>query len=111
MVFHADGTGTVDNRSFALDIGEGTTSDSSCQFTYVGPDGKLLVKAVPGTFTDTVLTGPIAGLTQLVEVPDASAFIGEGARTIISAASAPIVQQGAKQRRGHGRDPKARGRR
>jgi hypothetical protein len=58
------------------------------------------------TFTDTVLTGPIAGLTQLVEVPDASAFIGEGARTIISAASAPIVQQGAKQRRGHGRAPK-----
>jgi hypothetical protein len=93
VVFHADGTGTSNSRAYSVDTGGGETSDSSYQFTYTtGPDGKLLVKAVPGTFTDTVLTGPIAGLTQVVEVPDASAFIGEGARTIISAPSAPIVQ-------------------
>jgi hypothetical protein len=93
MVFHADGTGTVNNRSFAVDIGEGTTSDSSYQFTYtIDPDGKLSVKAVPGTFNSTTLTGPNAGLTQVVDVPDASGFIGEGARAITLAQPTPTVQ-------------------
>jgi hypothetical protein len=93
MVFHTDGTGTVNNRSFAVDIGEGTTSDTSYQITYtIGPDGKLSVKAVPGTYSSTTLTGPNAGLTQVVDVPDASGFIGEGARTITLAQPTPTVQ-------------------
>ena len=51
----------------------------------------MSVKAVPGTFTDTILTGPIAGLTQVVDVADVSGFIGKGARTITLAPSAPTV--------------------
>jgi hypothetical protein len=93
MVFHADGTGMVNQRAFSVDTGGGETSDSSYQFTYtIGPDGKLSVKAVPGTFSDVILTGPIAGLTQVVDVPDVSGFIGEDARTIILGQPAPTVQ-------------------
>jgi hypothetical protein len=93
MVFHADGTGTVNSRSFVVDFGEGETSDSSYQFTYtIGPDDKLSVKAVPGTYSHTILTGPIAGLTQVAEVADANGLIGEGARTITFVHPAPTVQ-------------------
>jgi hypothetical protein len=92
MVFRADGTGTVNNRSFTVDVGEGTTSDTSYQFTYtIDPDGKLSVKAVPGTYSSTTLTGPNAGLTQVVDVADTSGFIGEGARAIILAPPVPTV--------------------
>ena len=92
MVFHADGTGTVNNRSFTVDTGEGTTSDTSYQITYtIGRDGKLSVKAVPGTYSSTTLTGPNAGLTQIADVPDTSGFIGEDARAIILAPPAPSV--------------------
>lgn len=91
-VFHPDGTGTASSRAYSVDIGGGETSESSYQFTYtIGPDGKLSIKAVPGTFSDTILTGPIAGLTQVVDVADVSGFIGEGARTITLAPSAPTV--------------------
>ena len=49
MVFHADGTGTVTNRSFSVDAGAGSTGDSSYQITYmIGRDGKLSVNAVLG---------------------------------------------------------------
>jgi hypothetical protein len=93
MVFHADGTGTVNSRSFVVDFGEGETSDSSYQFTYaIGPDGKLSVQAVPGTNQITILIGPNAGLTQAVDVPDTSGFIGENARAIILAPPVPTVQ-------------------
>jgi hypothetical protein len=93
MVFHADGTGTASNRSFSVDVGEGTTSNTSYQITYtIGPDGKLSVKAVPGTYSSTTLTGPNAGLTQVVDVPDVSGFIGEGARAIILGPPVPSVQ-------------------
>ena len=91
-VFHADGTGTSNSRAYSVDTGGGETSESSYQFTYtIGPDGKLSVKAVPGTFSDTILTGPIAGLTQVVDVADVSGTIGEGARTLILGPSAPTV--------------------
>ena len=93
MVFHADGTGTVTNRSFSVDAGAGSTGDSSYQITYsIGADGKLSVKAVLGTSNSTILTGPNAGLTQVVGVPDVSGFIGEGARTIILSQPVPTVQ-------------------
>ncbi|HTO61784.1 MAG TPA: hypothetical protein VMM15_11065 [Bradyrhizobium sp.] len=92
MVFRADGTGTVNNRSFTVDIGEGTTSDISYQITYtIDAGGKLSVKAVPGTYSSTTLTGPNAGLTQVVDVPDTSGFIGEGARAIILAPPVPTI--------------------
>ena len=91
MVFHADGTGTMNVQDFSVDTGGGETGVT--QFTYsIGPDDKLLVKAVPGTYSHTVLTGPIAGLTQVAVVADASGLIGEGARTITFAQPAPIVQ-------------------
>ena len=93
MVFHADGTGTVNSRSFSIDPGAGSTGDSSYQITYsIGADGKLSVKAVLGTSNSTILTGPNAGLTQVVGVPDVSGFIGEGARAIILGPPAPTVQ-------------------
>jgi hypothetical protein len=93
MVFHTDGTGTVNNRSFSIDPGAGATGDSSYQITYtIGPDAKLSVKAVPGTFSSTILTGPNAGLTQDIDVPDTSGFIGENARAIILAPPVPSVQ-------------------
>jgi hypothetical protein len=92
-VFHADGTGTSSSRAYSVDTGGGETSDSSYQFTYtIGPDGKLSVKAVPGTYSSTTLTGPNAGLTQVVDVPDVSGFIGEGARAIILGPPVPSVQ-------------------
>jgi len=93
MVFNADGTGTVNSRSFAVDAGAGSSGDSLYQITYtIGPNGKLSVKAVPGTYSSTILTGPNAGLTQVVDVPDTSGFIGEGARAIILAPPVPTVQ-------------------
>jgi hypothetical protein len=93
MVFHADGTGTVNQRSFVVDVGEGQTSESSYQFTYtIDPDRTLSVKAVPGTQSSTVLTGPLAGLTQVAGVPDTSGSIGEGARAITLAQPTPSVQ-------------------
>jgi hypothetical protein len=93
-VYHADGTGTLRARAYSVDTGGGETSDDSYQFTYTtGRDGKLTVKAVPGTFTDTILTGPIAGLTQVVDIPDASASIDQGARIItFRGRAAPVVQ-------------------
>ena len=92
MVFHADGTGTVTSRAFSVDAGAGSTGDSSYQTTYaIGPDRKLSVKAVTGTYSSTILTGPNAGLTQIVDVPDTSGFIGEGARAIILAPPTPTV--------------------
>ena len=93
MVFNADGTGTVTNRSFSIDPGAGSTGDSSYQITYsIGADGKLSVKAVLGTSNSTILTGPNAGLTQVVGVPDVSGFIGEGARAITLSQPVPTVQ-------------------
>ena len=94
MVFHADGTGTVNVHDVTVvGVGEVDSSDSSYQFTYtIGPDGKLSVKAVPGTYSHTILTGPIAGLTQVTDVPDVSESIGEGARTITLAQPAPTVE-------------------
>ena len=93
MVFHADGTGTVNAGDFSVDTGGGETGVSSYQITYtIGPDDKLSVKAVPGTYSHTILTGPIAGLTQVAEVADANGLIGEGARTITFVHPAPTVQ-------------------
>jgi len=93
MVFHADGTGTLNSRAYSVDIGGGETSDSSYQFTHtIGPDGQLSVKEVPGTFSDTILTGPIAGLTQVVEIAEVSGSVGEGARTLILGQPTPTVQ-------------------
>jgi hypothetical protein len=94
MVFHADGTGTVNVHDVTVvGAGEVDSSDSSYQFTYaIGPDGKLSVKAVPGTYGSTILTGPNAGLTQVVGLPDQSGFIGKGARAITLGYSAPTVQ-------------------
>jgi hypothetical protein len=92
MVFRADGTGTVNHRSFTVDVGEGTTSDISYQISYtIDPDGNLSVKAVPGTYSSTTLTGPNAGLTQVVDVPDTIGFIGEGARVIVLAPPVPSI--------------------
>jgi hypothetical protein len=79
MVFHADGTGTANSPGFSIDPGAGSTGDSSYHFTHGGPDDKLAVKEVPGTYSSTILTGPIAGLTQVVGVADTSGLIGEGA--------------------------------
>jgi hypothetical protein len=93
MVFHADGTGTVNAQDYSVDTGGGETGVSSYQITYtIGPDDKLSVKAVPGTYSHTILTGPIAGLTQIVGVADVSGFIGEGARAIILGPPVPSVQ-------------------
>jgi hypothetical protein len=81
VVFHGDGTGTSNSRSYSVDTGGGETGDSSYQFTYsIGPDGKLSVNEIQGTYSSTILTGPITGLTQVVDVPDVSGSIGEGAR-------------------------------
>jgi hypothetical protein len=91
-VFHGDGTGTSSSRAYSVDTGGGETSDTSYQFTYaIDPDGKLSIKEVPGTYSTTILTGPIAGLTQVTDVADGIAFIGEGAQTIIPAPSVPTV--------------------
>jgi hypothetical protein len=93
IVFHADGTGTVNSQDFSVDTGGGETGQTSYQITYtVGPDDKLSVKAVPGTYSHAILTGPIAGLTQVTDVPDVSESIGEGARTITLAQPAPTVE-------------------
>ena len=92
MVFHADGTGTVNGQDRSVDTAGGETGQSSYQITYtIGPDGKLSVKEVPGTYSHTILTGAIAGLTKVADVPDVSGPIGEGARTITLAQPAPTV--------------------
>jgi hypothetical protein len=93
MVFHADGTGTVNVHDFSVDTGGGETGVTSYQFTYtIGPDDQLSLKEIPGTYSHTILTGPIAGLTQITDVPDVGGSIGEGAQTFTLAQPAPTVE-------------------
>jgi hypothetical protein len=83
-VFHADGTGTVNDRSISVTVPpfSAGSDEVSLQFTYtIGPDGKLSIALVPGTYKATNLTGPAAGLTAVEEIPVLTGFIGEGART------------------------------
>ncbi|WP_315759507.1 MULTISPECIES: hypothetical protein [unclassified Bradyrhizobium] len=92
MVLHADGTGTMNVQDFTVDTGGGETGVTSYQFTYtISADERVSLKLVPGTYSHTILTGPIAGLTQVSDVADVSGLIGEGARTITVAQPAPVV--------------------
>jgi hypothetical protein len=69
------------------------SDEVSFQFTYtIGPDGKLSIALVPGTYKATLLTGPGAGLTAVEEIPVLTGFIGEGARTIVLGEAAPTVE-------------------
>ncbi|WP_315749450.1 MULTISPECIES: hypothetical protein [unclassified Bradyrhizobium] len=93
MVLRADGTGMMDVQDFSVDTGGGETGVTSYKFTYtITSDERVLLKAVPGTYSHTILTGPIAGLTQVADVADATGVISEGARTITFVQPAPIVQ-------------------
>jgi hypothetical protein len=94
-VFHADGTGTVNDRSISVTVPpfSAGSDEVSLQFTYtIGPDGKLSIALVPGTYKATNLTGPAAGLTAVEEIPVLTGFIGEGARTIVLGEAAPTVE-------------------
>jgi hypothetical protein len=95
-VFHADGTGMVSGRSISIaapPFAGASSGDFSYQFTYtIGPDGKLSLTLVPGTYKETILTGPRAGQTEVHGVPVETGFIGEGARAIVLGTDAPVVE-------------------
>ncbi|CCE01900.1 exported hypothetical protein [Bradyrhizobium sp. STM 3809] len=92
MELRPDGTGTANVQDFSVDTGGGETGVTSYQFTYTTAGADLVMKAVPGTYSHTILTGPIAGLTQVSDVADVSGVIGDGARTINFAQLVPTVQ-------------------
>jgi hypothetical protein len=95
-VFHADGTGTVNGRSISVtapSFAGASSGDFSYQFAYtIGPDGKLSLTLVPGTYKLTVLTGPLVGQTEVHGVPVETGSIGDGARTIVLSQDAPVVE-------------------
>jgi hypothetical protein len=96
-VFRADGTGTLNGRAVSVGappFAGASSSDYTFQYTYtIGEDGKLSITIVPGTYKATVLTGPRAGQTEVIDIPVETGFIGEDRRTIVLGQDAPVVSR------------------
>lgn len=98
--FNGDGTGTVNGTSVAI-VGRPTPgpdgyphfaphaeSDKfSFSFTYtVNGDGSWTATMVPGSYTETVLTGPRTGQTATVDaIPPITGLISGDGKTLIAA--------------------------
>jgi hypothetical protein len=105
--FNGDGTGTVKGTTVSV-VGRPTpgpggyphfppsagTSDFSFSFTYtVNPDGSWTSAMVPGSFTQTHLTGPRAGQTSTVDaIPPVTGMISQDGETLIAAQVTAVVE-------------------
>lgn len=108
--FNGDGTGTVNGTSVAI-AGRPTpgpdgyphfaphaeSASFSFSFTYtVNGDGSWTATMVPGSYTETVLTGPRAGPPQQTATVDAippiTGLISGDGKTLIAAHTIPTVE-------------------
>lgn len=105
--FNGDGTGTVRGTTVAFNVrptpGPGgfpafapaaSSSDFSFAFTYtVNSDGSWTTAMVPGTYTETFLTGPSAGQTGTVDaIPPFTGLISHDGKTLIAAQVTTAVE-------------------
>jgi hypothetical protein len=105
--FNGDGTGTLSGTSvyvvpppgpgpagtypsFGPSAGSVTFSAS---FTYtVNSDGTFAVKLVPGTFSQTYVTGGRAGETATIDTIPLTGLIGENAKVLTLASVDPTIE-------------------
>lgn len=105
--FKGDGTGTVKGTVLGIIVrptpGPGgfphfppaaASSDFSYSFTYtINGDGSWTSTMVPGSFTETHLTGPRAGQTSTVDaIPPFTGMISENGATLTVAHLTPVVE-------------------
>jgi hypothetical protein len=71
-----------------------SSGDFSFKFTYtVNADGSWTAQMVPGSYTETIATGPRAGQTATVDaIPPVSGLISEDGKTLIAAHLTPVVE-------------------
>jgi hypothetical protein len=105
--FDGNGNGTVKGTAFSI-TGRPTpgpggfphfppsagTADFSFSVTYVvNNDGSWTSSMVPGSFTETHLTGPRAGETSTVDaIPTVTGMISQDGKTLIDSQLAPTVE-------------------
>jgi hypothetical protein len=105
--FNGDGTGTVKGTNVNITVRptpgpngfphfppSAGSSDFSFSFTYtVNADRTWTATMVPGSYTETILTGPRAGQTGTVDaIPPVSGMISEDGETLIAAHLTPAVE-------------------
>jgi hypothetical protein len=97
--FNGDGTGTGENFTMSITLGPGvrpsaSSSHGTVSFTYtVNPDGSFTINNVPGSNVATILTGPRAGQTSLLEnVPTTTGLISKDGKTLTTANLTPGVE-------------------
>jgi hypothetical protein len=105
--FNGDGTGTVKGTVVSV-TGRPTpgpggyphfppaagSADFGFSFTYtVGSDGSWTATMVPGSYTETILTGPRAGETSTVDaIPPVAGMISRDGETLIGAQVTTVVE-------------------
>jgi len=105
--FNGDGTGTVKGTSVGITVRptpgptgypsfppSAGSSDFSFSFTYtVDGNGGWTATMVPGSYTETFVTGPRTGQTATVDaIPPVTGMISQDGKTLIAAHVAPAVE-------------------
>jgi hypothetical protein len=105
--FNGDGTGKVKGTSVGVTVrptpGPGGfphfppaagSSDFSFSFTYtVNAEGSWTTAMVPGSYSETYLTGPRTGQTATVDaIPPVTGMISQDGKTLIAAHLTPMVE-------------------
>ena len=105
--FNGDGTGTVKGTAVGIVVKPtpgppvfprfppaASSADFSFSFTYtVNGDGSWTSAMVPGSFTETFLTGPRAGQTATVDaIPPVTGMVSQDGKTLIAAHLTPVVE-------------------
>jgi hypothetical protein len=108
QTFNGNGTGTVVGTSVGITVrptpgpapayphfpAAASSWTFTFNFTYVvHNDGSFSSTMVPGSFTETFLTGPRAGQTATIDaLPELVGFISKDGKTLISSHLAPVVE-------------------
>jgi hypothetical protein len=105
--FNGDGTGTVVGTSVGITVRPtpgpapvgipsfppaAGSAKFKYQFTYtVNGDGSWTATMVPGSYTETFVTGPRAGQTAMVNLPQVTGLISQDGKTLILVADPTIA--------------------
>jgi hypothetical protein len=103
QTFHGDGTGTVTATDVSITVPptpgfvpSAASDTASYSFTYtIKSNGGFTVDLVPGSFGGNVTTGPRAGQTFTVNLPQLAGFVGVPSinpATLILASLQPTVE-------------------
>jgi hypothetical protein len=105
--FNGNGTGTVKGTAVGISVRptpgpngfphfppSAGSADFSFSFTYtVDGNGGWTATMVPGSYTETFITGPRAGQTGTVDaIPPVTGMISQDGKTLIAAHVAPAVE-------------------